>query len=196
MACGSMTITVPRVDARVVGGLIALFERAVGLYASLIGINAYHQPGVEAGKKAAAAVLDLQQRVEKALSGTPRTAEQIADAAGASDQIEAVYLLLEHLAANAGKVMTISDLLAKMWSIEYVTDAQYLRVWISRLRSKLGDEKPHRLIKTYTGVGYMLNPSKEDDSASTPGQSVADDEAGESMDLSSDREEPVSVGES
>ena len=56
----SMTITVPRVDARTVGGLIALFERAVGLYASLIGINAYHQPGVEAGKKAAASILALQ----------------------------------------------------------------------------------------------------------------------------------------
>ena len=57
----SMTITVPRVDARTVGALIALFERAVGLYASLVGINAYHQPGVEAGKKAAASVLALQE---------------------------------------------------------------------------------------------------------------------------------------
>lgn len=31
--------------------LIALFERAVSFYASLVNINAYHQPGVEAGKK-------------------------------------------------------------------------------------------------------------------------------------------------
>lgn len=96
----SMTITVPRVDARVVGGLIALFERAVGLYASLIGINAYHQPGVEAGKKAASAVLDLQKRVAGVLSEVPQTAGQIAAAAGATDQIETVYLLLEHLSAN------------------------------------------------------------------------------------------------
>ena len=50
---GSITLTVRRVDARTVGMLIALYERAVGLYASLVGINAYHQPGVEAGKKAA-----------------------------------------------------------------------------------------------------------------------------------------------
>ena len=63
-----MTITVPRVDARTVGALIALFERAVGLYASLVGINAYHQPGVEAGKKAAAGVLALQAKVLAALS--------------------------------------------------------------------------------------------------------------------------------
>jgi len=30
-----------------------IFERAVSFYASLVNINAYHQPGVEAGKKAA-----------------------------------------------------------------------------------------------------------------------------------------------
>ena len=96
----SMTITVPRVDARVVGGLIALFERTVGLYASLVGINAYHQPGVEAGKKAAASVLALQGKVVAALSSTPQTAEQIAAGAGAQDQVETVYLLLEHLVAN------------------------------------------------------------------------------------------------
>ena len=44
-------------DARQLGGLIGLFERAVGFYASLVNINAYHQPGVEAGKVAAFALL-------------------------------------------------------------------------------------------------------------------------------------------
>jgi len=96
----SMTITVPRVDAHTVGALIALFERAVGLYAGLIGINAYHQPGVEAGKKAAASVLGLQARVIAALSDTPQTAGQVAAAAGAPDAVESVFLILEHLAAN------------------------------------------------------------------------------------------------
>jgi glucose-6-phosphate isomerase len=94
----SVTITVPRVDERTVGALIALFERAVGLYASLVGINAYHQPGVEAGKKAAASVLALQGRVVASLSGAPRTAEEVA--AGCGADVETVYLLLEHLAAN------------------------------------------------------------------------------------------------
>lgn len=96
----SMTITVARIDARTVGALIALFERAVGLYASLIGINAYHQPGVEAGKKAAASVLGLQARVLAALSTAPQTAEQIAAGIVAPESTEAVYLLLEHLTAN------------------------------------------------------------------------------------------------
>jgi glucose-6-phosphate isomerase len=96
----SITITVPRVEARTVGALIALFERAVGLYASLVGINAYHQPGVEAGKKAAAVVLDLQRRILGALAEEPRTAEALAAGLGASDQVETIYLQLEHLAAN------------------------------------------------------------------------------------------------
>jgi glucose-6-phosphate isomerase len=94
-----MTITIPRVDARTVGGLIALFERAVGLYANLIGINAYHQPGVEAGKKAAASVLELQRKVAATLSDNPLTADQIAAEVGSADA-ESVFLLLEHLAAN------------------------------------------------------------------------------------------------
>jgi glucose-6-phosphate isomerase len=96
----SLTITIPRVEARTVGGLIALFERAVGLYAGLLGINAYHQPGVEAGKKAAASILALQGKILAALSTSPQKAEQVAAKAGAPESAETVYLLLEHLAAN------------------------------------------------------------------------------------------------
>jgi glucose-6-phosphate isomerase len=96
----SMTITIRRVDARAIGVLIALFERAVGFYATLVGINAYHQPGVEAGKKAAATVLSLQGKVLAALAAAPQTADQIAAKIGAADSAETVYLLLEHLAAN------------------------------------------------------------------------------------------------
>ena len=47
--------------------MIALYERGVSIYASLVNINAYHQPGVEAGKKAAAAVLDIQKKVVETL---------------------------------------------------------------------------------------------------------------------------------
>ena len=96
----SLTITVERVDARTVGALIALFERAVGLYASLIGVNAYHQPGVEAGKQAAATLLVLQGKVLATLTAEPRDASARAAAAGAPAEVESVFLLLEHLAAS------------------------------------------------------------------------------------------------
>jgi glucose-6-phosphate isomerase len=72
----------------------------VGLYASPVGINAYHQPGVEASKQAAASVLALQTKALAALSTTPQTAEQVAAALGSSAAAETVFLLLEHLAAK------------------------------------------------------------------------------------------------
>jgi glucose-6-phosphate isomerase len=103
----SVTITVLRADARTVGALIALFERAVGFYASLVNINAYHQPGVEAGKKAAAAVLGLQGGLVSALGDKPRTADELAAAIGQADQAETAYLILEHLAAN-GRAKMVS----------------------------------------------------------------------------------------
>jgi glucose-6-phosphate isomerase len=80
----------------------------VGLYASLIGINAYHQPGVEAGKKAAGLVLGLQAKVLGALTATPQTDLQIAHKADAADEAETVFLLLEHLAAN-GRAKAAGD---------------------------------------------------------------------------------------
>ncbi|MCC7193441.1 MAG: glucose-6-phosphate isomerase [Phycisphaeraceae bacterium] len=99
---GSVTITVERMDARTLGALIALYERAVGFYASLVNINAYHQPGVEAGKKAATEVLELQARVLAFLAtqAEAATAEQIADRMGLPQRVETVHHILEHLAAN------------------------------------------------------------------------------------------------
>lgn len=98
----SITITIDRLDASRLGSLIALYERAVGYYASLVRINAYHQPGVEAGKLAAARVLELQGRVVEFLKANPApaTAEQIADRMEASADVEMIYHLLRHLAAN------------------------------------------------------------------------------------------------
>jgi glucose-6-phosphate isomerase len=98
----SITVTIGRVTSRTVGALIALYDRAVGLYGFLVNINAYHQPGVEAGKKAAAAVLDLQKQVMQALqeAGTPLSLSELAQKVGASDRIESIYILLRHLQAN------------------------------------------------------------------------------------------------
>ena len=100
------TLTIERLDAASLGALIALFERAVGFYASLIGINAYHQPGVEAGKKAAEAVISLQGWVLGALGSTAVTATALAAQLGSEAQAETVYHLLRHLAANPERGVT------------------------------------------------------------------------------------------
>ncbi|HEY4743016.1 MAG TPA: glucose-6-phosphate isomerase [Desulfuromonadaceae bacterium] len=99
----SMTITVERIDPFIIGALIALFERTVGLYAGLININAYHQPGVEAGKKAAGAVIDRQRAalaLLKRVRGAMMTAEEVAAALGTPEESESVFAILRHLAAN------------------------------------------------------------------------------------------------
>jgi glucose-6-phosphate isomerase len=106
----SITLTIDRMDAPGLGVLIALYERAVGLYASLIGVNAYHQPGVEAGKKAAAAVLGLQRRILAHLQSPeargPQTVASVAAALGEEENKELIFQLLEALAAN-GRVARI-----------------------------------------------------------------------------------------
>lgn len=105
----SMTITVNRIDARTIGALIALYERAVGIYASLIHINAYHQPGVEAGKKAAASILALQTLcLETLRKGGEYSAADMAKAIGREDDIETVWRILTYLAAN-GRIHASSN---------------------------------------------------------------------------------------
>jgi glucose-6-phosphate isomerase len=95
----SITISIPDVNAFNLGALIALYERAVGFYGSLINVNAYDQPGVEAGKKAATRLLQLQKEVsQKLVPGTGKTAEEIARSIIADP--EDVFHVLRHLASN------------------------------------------------------------------------------------------------
>ena len=103
----SITISMPDVSAFSLGALIALYERAVGFYGSLVNINAYNQPGVEAGKKAATELLQLQAKVRENLNRNPRTAEDIARALGADP--ESVYHLLVHLHANDPTVQSADE---------------------------------------------------------------------------------------
>jgi len=103
----SMTITVRDVSPRTVGSLIALYERAVGFYGTLVNVNAYHQPGVEAGKKAAGAVIEIQRKLLaklRAAKGQAQTAEELAAAIGATDEVETVFKVLEHLAASSPEI--------------------------------------------------------------------------------------------
>lgn len=67
------------------------------------------------------------------------------------------WQLLQHLAANAGKVILGPELLVKVWGPEYRDDLQYLRVWVSRLRQKIEeDPSSPTIIKTLPGIGYMF----------------------------------------
>jgi len=97
----SLTISINQLNASSLGALIALYERAVGFYGFLTHINAYNQPGVEDGKRAASHILELQKKVLKFLqahSGLPMNAEKIAQNTGGD--AEETFHILQHLAAN------------------------------------------------------------------------------------------------
>ncbi len=128
----SVTLTVARVDAWMVGVMVALFARTVGLYASLINVNAYHQPGVEAGKKAAAAVLALQGQALEWLNdrGGTYNVDEIAAALGASDAAETLFHLLEGMAANGRVRRTLGTT---------PTVARYARVRVASQSGKTED---------------------------------------------------------
>jgi glucose-6-phosphate isomerase len=102
----SLTISINEVSAFHIGLLIALFERIVGFYAALVNVNAYHQPGVECGKKAAAVVIDLQRKVLTFLTGQRGgffKVDEIADQIGAVEEIETIFKICVHLSANPSR---------------------------------------------------------------------------------------------
>jgi glucose-6-phosphate isomerase len=87
--------------------IIGVFERAVGFYATLVNINAYHQPGVEAGKKAAGEFLKLLAAVKAGLAAAPATGVTAGELAGTlSADPEDVWHCLNHLASNGGASRT------------------------------------------------------------------------------------------
>ncbi len=69
------------------------------------------------------------------------------------------YRLLEVLVRHAGTVLPHRFLLERVWGDEYVRDVQYLKVFVRRLRRKLGDDPEHpRYIQTEWGIGYRFVP--------------------------------------
>jgi glucose-6-phosphate isomerase len=94
----SITINLASAGAASLGALVALYERAVGLYAELVDVNAYHQPSVD--KDVAAPILGLKQAILHYLPHVtePHTAEEIAAMIGQEDQVELVYKILRRQA--------------------------------------------------------------------------------------------------
>lgn len=113
----SITITLEELSPAALGALIALYERAVGYYAGLVHVNAYDQPGVQAGKTAANAVLEIQRKTLEVLPGSRKEALSVdgivqrleawlyAQGIHRSWAAETVSKVLEHLVANRRGVL-------------------------------------------------------------------------------------------
>ncbi|MGE5596714.1 MAG: response regulator transcription factor [Hyphomicrobiales bacterium] len=84
------------------------------------------------------------------------------------------WQLLQQLALNAGKVVSQRELLAKVWGPDYLMEVQYLRVWISRLRHRI-ERDPHNpeVVRTLTGLGYLIEPDPRGIDPETQGSAVA-----------------------
>ena len=96
-----MTMEISTISPANLGLIIALYERAVAIYAEFIHINAFHQPGVQAYKLAAKGMLEVREKLFEALQKPASgSAAELADAAGLSDMQDAVAGWLNRAAAN------------------------------------------------------------------------------------------------
>jgi two-component system, OmpR family, KDP operon response regulator KdpE len=70
------------------------------------------------------------------------------------------FNLLVFLMENTGKVLPHQVILQSVWGPEYGQEAEYLRVYISRLRQKIEKDPSNPLVLlTERGIGYSLNPN-------------------------------------
>ncbi len=66
------------------------------------------------------------------------------------------FVLLEYLCRNAGRVVTRSMILDKVWGMRIQPDTNVVDVHIYRLRGKVDGTGQQPLIRTMRGVGYVL----------------------------------------
>ncbi len=67
------------------------------------------------------------------------------------------FVLLTLLARREGEVLSRTMIAESVWDINFDSDTNVVDVNVRRLRSKMDDPFPRKLIKTVRGVGYMLN---------------------------------------
>jgi two-component system KDP operon response regulator KdpE len=66
------------------------------------------------------------------------------------------FAFLALLARYPGRVLTHRAILQAVWGPEYGSETQYLRVYASQIRKKLGDDPASPRLVTEPGVGYRL----------------------------------------
>jgi len=79
------------------------------------------------------------------------------------------WRILEQLVANAGWVVPHERILARVWGRDEPGDRDSLRVFVRRLRAKLGDDAAApRYIETVRGLGYRLLRASGEEAPSGP----------------------------
>ncbi|HYO99082.1 MAG TPA: response regulator transcription factor [Pyrinomonadaceae bacterium] len=73
------------------------------------------------------------------------------------------YALLEYLARHANEVVSRADIAEHVWDERYDPFSKVIEVFIQRLRRKLDDDQPVKLIRTRRGAGYILSTGEMDE---------------------------------
>jgi two-component system OmpR family response regulator len=68
------------------------------------------------------------------------------------------FQLLEYLMRNAGRVVTRTMLLEKVWEFNFDPKTKIVETNVSRLRAKLAQANTQELIHTIRGFGYVIRP--------------------------------------
>jgi DNA-binding response OmpR family regulator len=66
------------------------------------------------------------------------------------------YSVLEHLARNAGRIVTREDIAEHVWNQEFDPFTNLIEVYVNRLRRHIEKVSDKKLIQTIRGAGYML----------------------------------------
>lgn len=67
------------------------------------------------------------------------------------------FQLLSLMLRRRGEVLTRTTISEQVWGINFDSDTNIVDVAIRRLRKKVDDPFPHKLIHTIRGVGYVLD---------------------------------------
>jgi two-component system copper resistance phosphate regulon response regulator CusR len=73
------------------------------------------------------------------------------------------FALLQLLARRQGEVLSRTQIASYVWDMNFDSDTNVVEVAIRRLRAKIDDDYPVKLIKTVRGVGYVIDVSDEKD---------------------------------
>jgi len=71
------------------------------------------------------------------------------------------YALLDYLARRQGEVVTRAEIAEHVWDDSFDPMSNVIEVYIQRLRRKIDDDRPVKLIHTRRGTGYVLTPERE-----------------------------------
>ena len=71
------------------------------------------------------------------------------------------FRILCLLVENPGRLVTRKDLVSKVWGLTFETETNVIDVTVRRLRQKVDDPFPVKLIRTVRGAGYILESSNK-----------------------------------